>query len=64
MTKSPYVVDRVPSKYLRGQQPREEIWYCHRAEHPECPVFGSIGTKREAENVCRTYNLDGRVHYA
>ena len=40
-----------------------EIWYCHRKGFPYCPVFGSIGTKKQAEAVCRTYNKDGRVRY-
>ena len=59
---SPYMVERVPSKYMRGMQDRE-LWYCHRKGHGECPVFGSIGTKKHAESVCKAYNPDGVVHY-
>ena len=62
--KSPYVVEKVASKYMTGCQTGTEYWYCHREGHSECPVFGSIGTKKHAEEVCRTYNLDGKVHYA
>ena len=59
-----YVVEKVPSKYLvLGAQSGVEYWYCHRKGHSECPVWGSIGTKKEAEAICRQYNLDGKVHY-
>lgn len=60
---SPYVVEKVPSKYLRGAPPDKEYWYCHKRGYDYIPVFGSIGTKQHAESVCRTYNLDGKVHY-
>ena len=64
MIPSLYVVEKVPSKYLvLGAQSGVEYWYCHRKGHSECPVWGSNGTKKEAEAICRQYNLDGKVHY-
>lgn len=61
---SPYVVERVPQKYLTGCPPEEKPWYCHKKGYDYIPVMGSIGTKQHAESVCRAYNLDGKVHYA
>lgn len=53
--KTPYVVEEVPSKYRAPDSPKE-LWYCHNREIPNCPVFGSIGSKKWAEAVCRTMN--------
>lgn len=60
---SPYIVERVPSDRLRGYNGDEELWYCHKKGYDYIPVFGSIGTKKHAESVCRVYNLDGKAHY-
>ena len=58
-----YMVETLPADVkLEGQAPGP-VWYCHRKGFPYCPVFGSIGTKGQAEKVCRTYNADGSVHY-
>ena len=46
MIDSPYVIERVPSKYIKGAPKGTEYWYCHRKGHENCPVFGSIGTKK------------------
>lgn len=61
--KHPYIVEKVPQEYLKGAPPGTEYWYCHREGYCYIPVWGSIGTKREAEKVCREYNLDGKVRY-
>lgn len=63
MDHSPYVVDKVPSEYLKNAPAGTEYWYCHKKGFPYIPVWGSIGTKKEAEAVCRQYNLDGKAHY-
>lgn len=44
--KKPYVV----SKDKSG------AWYCHRRGYPYVPVFGSIGDKAKAMEICRMYN--------
>ena len=63
-----YLVEEIPADVkveCLGIDARPgKVWYCHRKGFPYCPVFGSIGTKKEAEAVCRTYNIDGRVRYA
>lgn len=59
-----YIVEKVPPKYLSGGSVDKPVWYCHRIGHPECPVWGSVGPKKKAEQVCRTYNKDGKVHYS
>lgn len=63
MIPNPYVVERVPQKYMKGAPLGVELWYCHRKGYDYCPVLGSIGTKKQAEEVCRRYNLDGKVRY-
>ena len=63
MNHSPYVVEKVPSKYMRGCNSEEEYWYCHMKGYDYIPVFGSIGSKKQAEDICKAYNLDGKVHY-
>ena len=63
MEKWTHVVEKVPTKYLRGNPQDVVLWYCHRKGYDYIPVLGSIGTKQQAESVCRTYNLDGKVHY-
>ena len=62
MNRKHYVVDRVPSNMLAPGE-KGPVWYCHMEGYPNVPVFGSVGTKRVAETVCRTRNLDGKVHY-
>lgn len=44
-----YVVSRV-------QECSEEIYYCHMEGFPHIPVFGSIGTKQQAERFRKMYN--------
>lgn len=62
-----YLVEEIPAdvrveEFTPDPGPGK-LWYCHRKGFPYCPVFGSIGTKKQAEAVCRTYNPDGRVRY-
>ena len=61
---SPYVVEKVPARYLKGCPPGEEPWYCHKKGYDYIPVMGSIGSRKNAEDICRTYNHEGKVHYA
>ena len=42
----PYVVSRDKSG----------AWYCHMRGYPYVPVFGSIGDKKKADNICKTMN--------
>lgn len=60
-----HIIERVPHKYgdPAAEHDGVELWYCHKKGYDYIPVFGSIGTKKEAAAVCRTYNLDGKVHY-
>lgn len=66
MDKPYYVIERVPSKYADPQTAHDgvEQWYCHMKGYPYIPIWGSIGTKAKAAAVCRTRNLDGKVHYS
>ena len=50
----PYVISEVPYKYLGTGSP--SAWYCHNRRTPNCPVFGSIGSRERAAEVCRTMN--------
>ena len=31
-------------------------YYCHRKGYPYIPVFGSIGDKKKAQEICRLMN--------
>lgn len=64
MNTNPYVVEKVPPEYMKGCPAGLELWYCHKEGYSYIPVWGSIGTKKEAEKVCREYNLSGKVRYA
>lgn len=63
-----YLVETIPAdvkvECLNPAPDPGPVWYCHRKGFPYCPVFGSIGTKKQAEAVCRTRNPDGKVRYA
>ena len=43
----PYTINKVEGK---------EIWYVHHKGFSYIPVFGSFGTKAEAQKICRMYN--------
>jgi hypothetical protein len=58
-----HIVEKVPSKYLTMCGQGAEVWYCHRIGYDYIPVLGSIGSKADAEEACRAYNLDGKAHY-
>ena len=63
-----YVVEQVPYDMLGDIQYEQKNkwdrpWYCHMRGYEYIPVFGSIGTKEEAESVCRKMNTDGKVRY-
>ena len=57
-----YVVEQVPANMRAGDY-TGPLWYCHMVGFPNIPVFGSIGTKKEAAIMCRHKNPDGKVHY-
>ena len=64
MAEYTHIIEKVPSKYLTGMpSDGTELWYYHRKGYDYIPVIGSIGTKKNAAAICRTYNLDGKVHY-
>lgn len=42
--------------YVISQDQKSGAWYCHRRDYPKTPVFGSIGDKDKAMQVCRTMN--------
>jgi len=33
-----------------------DVYYCHQKKYPNIPVFGSIGDKNKANEVCRLMN--------
>lgn len=37
---------------------KEGAYYCHAEGYPYIPVFGSIGDKKKAQEVCRLMNRD------
>lgn len=51
----PYVYERVPPKY---NECGKEMWYFHMRDFPNIPVFGSIGSKEKAKEVCKTMNTN------
>jgi hypothetical protein len=42
--------------YTISKEPKSGAWYCHRRGFPDIPVFGSIGEKKKAQEVCRRMN--------
>ena len=62
--KLPYVVSQVPSdKIVFFESKHEKVYYCHMRDFPNIPVFGSIGSYKEAKAMCDLYNQrhTGRV---
>ncbi len=51
-----YIVEKVPSNWLSGKIPEEGVYYCHEKGFDYIPVFGSIGTKAKATEICRLMN--------
>ena len=51
----PYIVEEVPSKYISGVH-EDKVYYCHLRNYPHIPVFGSIGSKQQANEICRMMN--------
>ena len=49
MKEKPYVVSK-------GNDGRNEYYYCHMRGYPNIPVFGSIGDSRHAIKVCKMMN--------
>jgi len=45
------------SVYIVSQD-KSGAYYCHHKDYPYIPVFGSIGDKKKAMEVCRLYNRD------
>lgn len=37
---------------------KEPVYYCHDKNYPHIPVFGSMGNKRKANEICRLMNRD------
>lgn len=54
----PYIVEEVPSNYIKNIPKGENVYYCHQRGYPHIPVFGSIGDKKKANEVCRLMNRD------
>lgn len=54
----PYVISLVPMEMLATESKADygKIWYCHHRKTPNIPVFGSIGSKRKADRICKNYN--------
>jgi hypothetical protein len=34
----------------------KEFYYCHLENYPYIPVFGSIGNKKKANDICKLMN--------
>ena len=57
--KLPYVVSQVPPnkvEYFESKAKNEKVYYCHMRDSPYIPVWGSIGSYKEAKAVCDLYN--------
>lgn len=50
-----YIVEQVPSKWLKGKV-TEPVYYCHEKGFDYIPVFGSIGSKEKATDICKLMN--------
>ena len=42
----------------------KEFYLCHKRGFDYIPVFGSIGDKRKAKDICKLMNNDGKVRYS
>ena len=42
--------------YTISKDKKGGFWYCHKVGYPQIPVFGSIGNKRKAQEICRLMN--------
>ena len=54
-----YVVSQVPSgkiEYFDPEVKPVKVYYCHMRDFPNIPVFGSIGSYKEAKTMCDLYN--------
>ena len=58
-----YIAERVSQEYKPQSDDGSEVWYCHLKGYSYVPVFGSIGTKQKAVEVCKQMNPDGKVRY-
>ena len=50
-----YIVERVPDRFMYGRHD-EKVYYCHKRGYENVPVFGSIGDKRKAQEICYIMN--------
>jgi hypothetical protein len=46
--------------YTISQDSKSGAWYCHKKGYPNIPVFGSIGDKKKAQEICRIRNNRGK----
>jgi hypothetical protein len=51
-----YIVEHVPSKYIDMSEIVKGFWYCHLIGHPNIPVIESIGSKKNADKICKMMN--------
>ena len=51
----PYIVEMVPDRFMYGKY-NEKVYYCHKREFPNIPVFGSIGDRKKAHEICNIMN--------
>lgn len=50
--------------YVVAQDKKQkDIYYCHKRGYDYIPVFGSIGDKEKAKDICKLMNHDGKVRY-
>lgn len=42
--------------YVISYDGQSRVWYCHLTGYPYIPVFGSIGDKHKAQQVCDMMN--------
>lgn len=50
----PYIISKATPKFI--QNTKEDIYYCHKRGFNHIPVFGSIGNKKESQEVCNMMN--------
>lgn len=50
-----YIVDVVPDRFMKGRHD-EKVYYCHKRGYPYIPVFGNIGDRKKAQEICKSMN--------
>lgn len=49
-------MQKAEKPYTVSKDHKGGFWYCHKKGFDYIPVFGSIGTKKQAQEICRLMN--------